>query len=332
MKVVSTLYYLFIIFQLFSWKSNAKCNNNTKFAPNQVVYTITVSQSKKGDFNKIQQAIDSIPSGNDRWIKIYVNPGRYWEKVTIPYDKECIVLEGHSPIDTAILYNGNHEFDRTSSTFISSADNFVAKKISFINVYNNDENGKIRRNKSIKPALAASVYGDKSAFYNCIFIGYQDTLWDVSGRHYFKSCLIKGAVDFIWGNGQSYYEDCRINVCGDGFITAQGRTSAKDTSGFVFNGGFVYGSGQAFLGRAYKPYSRVIYQNTHFSHVVHPLGWDNWNVALENQITYAEVNCKGVGANKSGRVPWEKTLDESQLSKYTRQSFIDQEGWINQQP
>ena len=41
------------------------------------------------------------------------------------------MLEGHSPIDTAILYNGNHEFDRTSSTFISSADNFVAKKISF---------------------------------------------------------------------------------------------------------------------------------------------------------------------------------------------------------
>ena len=79
MKVVSTLYYLFIIFQLFSWKSNAKqCNKNTKFAPNQVVYTITVSQSRNGDFNKIQQAIDSIPSGNDRWIRIYVNPGRYW--------------------------------------------------------------------------------------------------------------------------------------------------------------------------------------------------------------------------------------------------------------
>ena len=51
-----------------------------------------------------------------------------------------------------------------------------------------------------------------------------------------------------------------------------------------------------------------------------------------NQITYAEVNCKGVGAKKDGRVPWEKTLDESQLSKYTRQSFVDQEGWINQQP
>ena len=58
----------------------------------------------------------------------------------------------------------------------------------------------------VKPAVAARIYGDKSAFYDCSFTGFQDTLWDVEGRHYFKNCNIKGAVDFIFGNGQSYYE------------------------------------------------------------------------------------------------------------------------------
>lgn len=55
-------------------------------------------------------------------------------------------------------------------------------------------------------AVAAMIAGDKSIFYKCEFLGFQDTLWDVEGRHYFKLCTIEGAVDFIFGNGQSIYE------------------------------------------------------------------------------------------------------------------------------
>lgn len=55
-------------------------------------------------------------------------------------------------------------------------------------------------------AVAARIIGDKSAFYKCRFVGFQDTLWDVQGKHYFKSCTIEGAVDFIFGDGQSLYE------------------------------------------------------------------------------------------------------------------------------
>ena len=55
-------------------------------------------------------------------------------------------------------------------------------------------------------AVAARILGDKSAFYRCGFFGLQDTLWDVQGRHYYKSCTIEGAVDFIFGDAQSLYE------------------------------------------------------------------------------------------------------------------------------
>lgn len=60
----------------------------------------------------------------------------------------------------------------------------------------------------MKPAVAAMISGDKSSFYKCAFLGFQDTLWDVQGRHYFKGCVIHGAVDFIFGNGQSIYDVC----------------------------------------------------------------------------------------------------------------------------
>lgn len=56
------------------------------------------------------------------------------------------------------------------------------------------------------PAIAAKVEGDQTAFYDCTFKGVQDTLYDAKGRHYFHNCFIQGAVDFIYGDGQSIYE------------------------------------------------------------------------------------------------------------------------------
>lgn len=61
-------------------------------------------------------------------------------------------------------------------------------------------------NNFIMPAVAAKISGDKVALYRCGFMGVQDTLWDVSGRHYYKLCSIRGAVDFIMGSGQTIYE------------------------------------------------------------------------------------------------------------------------------
>lgn len=79
-------------------------------------------------------------------------------------------------------------------------------------------------------------------------------------------------------------QDCLINVnvanlpqVNQGFITAQGRQSAADPSGFVFKRCTITGSGKALLGRAYGPFSRVIFEDTTMGPVVAPEGWDAWN-------------------------------------------------------
>jgi len=56
------------------------------------------------------------------------------------------------------------------------------------------------------PAVAAIINGDKSAVFNCSFLGYQDSLFDAMGRHYYQNCYIQGEVDFIFGEAQSYFE------------------------------------------------------------------------------------------------------------------------------
>lgn len=49
------------------------------------------------------------------------------------------------------------------------------------------------------------ISGDKAAFYNCKFYGFQDTVCDDAGNHFFKDCYIEGTFDFIFGSGTSMY-------------------------------------------------------------------------------------------------------------------------------
>ncbi|GMY17073.1 putative pectinesterase 55 [Fagus crenata] len=292
-----------------------------------VATTIIVDQSGKGNFNTIQSAIDSIPSQNSQWTRIQISPGIYIEKVTIPIDKPYIYLEGADRKLTSIEWN-DHADTADSVTFTSFSDNIVAKGITFKNTYNHPVSPDV---VGVVQAVAARILGDKTAFYKCAFLGVQDTLWDDQGRHYFHKCYIEGAIDFIFGNGQSIYEKCVINYSiGEygpesyGYITAHGRDSDDDPSGYVFKNCKFTGNGKAYLGRSWRPFARVIIADSVLLEVVEPQGWAD--------MTYVEYNCMGPGADTSKRVPWEKKLSEVELSQFTKISFIDNEGWIANLP
>ncbi|KAJ7955591.1 Pectinesterase [Quillaja saponaria] len=303
--------------------------NSDKIKPSQ---KITVDQSGHGNFSTIQSAIDSIPSNNKFWVVIRVKAGTYREKVKIPYDKPYIILKGEGKRKTNVVWD-DHENLAQSPTFSSMADNTVVKSMSFRNSYN-DPNSKNR----IIAAAAAMITGDKSSFYRCGFFGLQDTLWDDQGRHYYERCTIQGAVDFIFGAGQSIFERCSISVNGNelgslaGFITAQGRTNPNDGNGFVFKDCHVFGTGSAYLGRPWRDYARVLFYKSNFSSIVQPEGWEVTHNFDENKLTFAEYGCFGPGADTSKRVKWEKKLDVKTVEKLTDISFIDSEGWLQKQP
>ncbi|KAM3249632.1 putative pectinesterase 29 [Capsicum chacoense] len=298
--------------------------------------TIYVDQSGFAQFQKIQSAIDSIPSNNSHWTCIFIRPGLYNEQVTIPVDKPFIYLRG-ADVKTTIVTWGAHDSLITSSTFSSFADNIVVENLNFTNSYNYPP---MNNKNQMKPALAALVSGDRTSFYGCAFSGLQDTLLDDNGKHYFKLCTIEGTMDFIFGSGQSIYEDCTIlvnagSVAQDytGFITAQGRSNPNDENGFVFKNCKVIGTGKAFLGRAWRGYARVIFYKTSLSNIIVPSGWDAWNFkGHEDQITYSEVDCDGEGADRSKRVKWEKELSKDMVESLTDLSYVNTDNWINAQP
>jgi len=63
---------------------------------------------------------------------------------------------------------------------------------------------------------------------------------------------------------------------GGGYITAQGRNAKDDPGGFIFKECEISGTGHGYLGRAYRPYSRVIFIHSKFSDVIDPPGWSIW--------------------------------------------------------
>lgn len=42
-----------------------------------VVRSIVVSRNGGGDFTSVQSAVDSVPFGNDQWIRVHVAAGVY---------------------------------------------------------------------------------------------------------------------------------------------------------------------------------------------------------------------------------------------------------------
>uniref|UniRef100_A0A0E0LP75 Pectinesterase n=1 Tax=Oryza punctata TaxID=4537 RepID=A0A0E0LP75_ORYPU len=321
----------------------------TSSAAAPVSKTITVDQQGGGDFRLVQSAVNFVPDGNSEWIKIHVKAGSYKEKVTIPSQKPFILLEGDGSWNTEITFAGhahasidellNHGFRDVggsptfySSTFIVLADNFIARNIAFKNTYNKYDKSKPNQ------AVAALIGGDRSAFYDCAFYGFQDTLCDLMGRHYFHNCYIKGGVDFIFGYGQSIYDNCTLesNMPSStpqqpGWVTAHARLTATNPGGLVFKGGSLHGSGQQYLGRAWNQFATVFFYQMSMTDIVVPQGWQPWYSPNVSTITFAEVGCEGPGANKTGRVAWEKQLDDDQVHRFVDISFID-DGWLSQQP
>ncbi|KAJ3693517.1 hypothetical protein LUZ60_008997 [Juncus effusus] len=268
---------------------------------------------------------------------IWINNGIYFEKVMIPSSKSNITFQGQGFDTTAISWNDTA--NSSHGTFYSAsvtvfAHNFIAKNISFINVAPIPNPGDFRAQ-----AVAIRVGGDKAAFWGCGFFGAQDTLHDDKGRHYFKECFIQGSIDFIFGDGTSLYEDCKIVSIAspvpsgvnfiNGVITAHGRVNGDENSGYVFVNCSIGGTGRVWLGRAWRPFSRVVFAYTSMSDIISPEGWNDWNDPTRDQtILYGEYKCTGTGSNMTMRAPYVQRLNDTQAAPFLNISFINGDQWL----
>ncbi|CAN6900495.1 unnamed protein product [Brassica oleracea] len=286
---------------------------------------IRVDQSGKGDFNKIQEAIDSIPPNlnNSQLYFIWVKPGVYREKVVIPADKPYITLSGTKASNTVLIWSDGEDI-LESPTLTVFASDFICRFLTIQNKFG-----------TAGQAVALRVAADNAAFYGCVITSYQDTLLDDNGNHYFKNCYIEGATDFICGSASSLYEKCHLHSLSpnNGSITAQMRSSATEKSGFSFLGCKLTGTGSTYLGRPWGAYSRVVFAYSFFSDLVAPQGWNEWGDSSKNNtVYYGEYKCYGPGADRRERVKWSKQLSDEEATVFMSKDFIGGKDWLRPAP
>ncbi|KAG6672412.1 hypothetical protein I3842_16G056200 [Carya illinoinensis] len=311
-------------FVLVSWTFMASSISEADPDPTRMTSAllIRVDQSGKGDFQKIQDAINAVPSNNSELVYIWVKAGIYTEKIVVPADKPFITISGRNAAETVITWKEGGEIYE-SPTFSVLASDFVARSLTI----QNTNGGK---------AVALWVAGDRAAFYGCRIMSNQDTLLDDTGRHYYRNCYIQGDTDFICGNAASLFEKCHLHSLSDlaGAITAQRRESPSENTGFTFLGCKITGVKSAVLGRPWGPYSRVVFAFTYMSSIVLPQGWDDWGSASNQKTSYyGEYKCYGAGANTSKRVQWSHSLMTVQeAAPFLTMDSIGGKSWIRPSP
>jgi len=293
---------------------------------------ITVAQDGSGDFKTVQAALNSIPLANKKPVTIFIRPGIYKEKLHLDSSKNFVSLVGENKFNTILTFddhagklatNGETINTRTSWSFKIEADNFTAKNISFQN----------DAGFTAGQAVAVESDGDKAAFYECSFTGFQDVLFTNSdrSRQYYKNCYIEGTTDFIFGSATVWFEGCHIHSKKNSHVTAASTPSGK-AYGYVFYDCVLTGDSSLHnvsLGRPWRPFASVVYIRCYIGQHIMPQGWSNWNQTENYKTTrYSEYKNYGPGAAAEQRVNWARQLSDEESKKFTVKNVLGD--WVEQ--
>ncbi|RLN37150.1 hypothetical protein BBI17_009565 [Phytophthora kernoviae] len=270
--------------------ANDVCSGpNARTQPPAGAIVVDATGVYNGSFLNVSAGVANLDPNMTAEQNIFVFPGVYHEQVFVTSLAGPLVLQGYTC--------------DSMSTVRFKSDNV---KVYNLNVANTAGN--------VGQALAVNVAGTDYGFYGCNLTGYQDTVFANKGRELYARSYISGAIDFVFGTySTSWFESCDIEVLGKGCITANGRTNETNPSSFVFNRARVFGNvknGSSYLGRPWRPYARVVWQNSEFSDVINPKGWSIWNnISSTDNVYFKEFNNTGPGAAIDKRVAFSGQLN-----------------------
>ncbi|KAL3681057.1 hypothetical protein R1sor_024013 [Riccia sorocarpa] len=304
---------------------------------------VTVALDGTGTYSSIQQAVDNAPTYGSMVYIIYIKSGVYNERIRVHKNKTMIMFLSDGSNQTIITGSKSASepgvVTYQTATVVVLGNGFVARGITFQNMAGSES----------RQAVAVRVDSDLSAFYDCIFDGFQDTLYAHTGRQFYKSCTIRGTIDFIFGNAAAVFQDCQIlfrlrEVPGNptAVVAAQGRTDPGQTTGLVFQNCTISATPEyiqeelanptahnGFLGRPWKLFSRIVFVNSFLDSVIEPVGWLAWNgdFALSS-LFYGESGSSGPGAVIPSRVAWSNQLSVEQAGFFSVDTFIQGSRWL----
>ncbi|WVZ71781.1 hypothetical protein U9M48_020322 [Paspalum notatum var. saurae] len=294
---------------------------------------VVVAQDGSGRYRTVGEAVARAPNHSRRKYVIYVKRGVYHENVEVRKRKTNLVIVGEGMGETVI--SGSRSFSGgwttfRSATFAVSGAGFVARDLTFRNT----------AGPAAHQAVALRVDSDRSAFFRVAVEGHQDTLYAHSLRQFYRDCRVSGTVDFVFGNAIAVLQRTLVATRPPlapgqaASVTAQGRRDPNQNTGFAFHACVVEAKYATYLGRPWRPFSRVVVMESYLGPGVQARGWLEWAAAGaggEATVFYGEYRNYGPGAGVAGRVKWpgyHVIMDAAVAARFTVRRFIDGLAWL----
>jgi pectin methylesterase-like acyl-CoA thioesterase len=185
---------------------------------------LEVAPDSLGDFCTLQGVVDYIPEDNYTPFEIFIRNGTYDAIAYLGPGRNRIRLVGEDRKQSILAGRNNDRLNpgRMGRPFVSvDADDITIENLTIRNTtpYRGSQ------------AEALRLEGERCLIRNCDFYSFQDTLL-INGRVYVGDCYIEGDVDFIWGHGTTFFENCEIKAMHDGYYVTS--RNPADKFGFVF--------------------------------------------------------------------------------------------------
>lgn len=288
------------------------------------------------DHPTLAEAIAALPESGG---EIEIAPGTYREKLTISKPGVKLTGKGKGPAEVSIVWGDSAKIaggTGKSASLTVTGDGFRATNLTIQNDYH------LSQPDTPSQAVALFIRSDRAVLRDVRILGAQDTLYAASkspsldSRQYYKDCYIEGHVDFIFGNALAFFHHCDLHILdrSAAFITAHSRTSETRTSAYIFDHCRITssGAGTYYLGRAWRPYARVIFLNTRIDGHIHPEGWREWTPGKTETFAtayFAEYRSSGSGAVTDQRVSWAKQLTRGEATQWKLKRVFPDLFWKN---
>lgn len=258
------------------------------------VFDFVVAADGSGNGTTLQSAFDAVPVNNASPFLIFIKNGVYNEYPSLPANKPFVHIIGQSR--DGVIISGSRYSGLVAGGVTYSTSTCQTLELMAGNVY--CENFTVRNTAGVSAgqAVALKAYGDRVTFNNIKLTGYQDTHLTGTGRQLYKNSAIHGTVDFIFGGGDVFFDECLLYCEGrsGGDVITAPSTGASLQWGYVFNNCTIDGDAatqhnQYLLGRPWQNAPRSIYINTTMKILPAAGGWTNMAVA---PALFAEYNSR----------------------------------------
>lgn len=311
----------------------------TKPAPPETgASKLTVAADGSGDFCSVQGAVDFVPERNANRMTILVRKGTYDEIVYFAH-KPRLTITGEDRKQTIIQYANNAKFNAASDGHAYHRGVFMADGADDLVIANLTIRNTTPRGGSQAEALIlrGGAHG-RAVISGVDLYSFQDTL-QINGHAYVENSYIEGDVDFMWGSGPCFFENCHCFGTRSKAYYTQIRNPAT-------NHGYVYhrctfdgppGVVNMYLSRiepARFPSSEVVLLDCVLGEAVNPAGWLLNKSDTAPDVHFWEYNSHDPGGkpvHTSKRLPASKQLklpeDAKAIEDYSKPEFVLGENW-----